>query len=300
MAKLSERLKLEIPEPSDTFTRNAYAKLIKDIDERVAREEDLDKITSELIVKINEMETEIKNSLSDEHIKTSENYQNSDGSLKSYLSEVKRNLEMLSSKSYKLESDLNNHSYFKGTQDFFGHVKLTDSVTSGEESHEGVGASAKAVKKAYDKAEEALKRGDKVKKDLVASLSPSGLPVKESDSFEIIISKIKDSGLKDINIAVVDVPVEVTKVDGLGFRPDFIIPINKGSDVRKLIGYGIAPKGHPYRADGTIATAESSTIMHRAVRMTQDGFDLINKYDLGYPTNRFLAVGGIPVDEYRL
>lgn len=86
-------------------------------------------------------------------------------------------------------------TYGTGTSDYFGHVKLSDSVSSTSGADSGIAASPAAVKKAYDLA------------NAVKDVTPSNLTISgyTGDGYTVSISANKSKAITSIGLVLINI-----------------------------------------------------------------------------------------------
>lgn len=140
MAKLSENLNLQVPEPMDTVNRAYFEKLILDIDAKVASQEDLEKALDGSAIASKTV--------------TDHSYKGSSKNVESALSSIDKALDSVSDTSKeevkKVSEDLRTHKLAYGGTGKYGHVMLSDAtdLVSSVASH--TAATPLAVKKVND------------------------------------------------------------------------------------------------------------------------------------------------------
>ena len=223
MAKLSENLNLQVPEPMDTVNRTYFEKLILDIDEKVASQKDLEKALDGSAIASKTV--------------TEHSYKGSNKNVESALSSIDKALDGVSETSKtevkRISEDVRSHKLTYGGTGKYGHVMLSDATDLISSAANHTAATPLAVKKAmdradsayvragtamgnaslaqnkadkaqsradnaYTKAEQAFQRGEEVKEMLVGTLSSKGLDVSTSNTFEEIDKKIKAEHLYEV------------------------------------------------------------------------------------------------------
>lgn len=151
------------------------------------------------------------------------------------------------------KTEFNSHVKSVGNYQEEGHLKLSNATNSQSSVSDGVAATPRAVKEAYDKAvsaenkaDEAFQAGNKRKKEVVDGLLSvdESLPIKESSTWNDVVKaipKIEVGAKKHFEI----VPKGVTVVSGIPFEPQTIQIL---SSKNETINYGVvgAVLGRPF------------------------------------------------------
>lgn len=262
MAKLSENLNLQVPEPMDTVNRAYFEKLILDIDEKVASQKDLEKALDGSAIASKTV--------------TEHSYKGSNKNVESALSSIDKALDGVSETSKtevkRISEDVRSHKLTYGGTGKYGHVMLSDATDLISSAANHTAATPLAVKKAmdradsayvragtamgnaslaqnkadkaqsradsaYTKADQAFQHGNERKKEVVDGLLSvdDSLPIGSLSSWSDVVKaipQIEAGAKKHFEI----VPKGVTVVSGLPFEPQTIQIL---SSKNETINYGV-------------------------------------------------------------